>query len=67
MDSKKIRRIISKAMLSAFASLIICIAVWLLIGDIPYWKKRAVCVSTFSILYTFLFYSLNRKEQNLKQ
>ena len=51
MDSKKIRRIISKAMLSAFASLIICIAVWLLIG---------------SILYTFLFYLLNRKEQNYK-
>ena len=62
----KLWRIVSTALLFAFVCLIICIAVWILSGDIPYWKKRAVCVSTFSILYTFLFYLLNRKEQDYK-
>lgn len=66
MDSIKFMRIVSTALLFAFVCLIICIAVWILSGDIPYWKKRAVCVSTFSILYTFLFYLLNRKEQDYK-
>ena len=47
---KKIRRILSKAVLSAFVSLIICIAVWILSGDIQNWMKVVIYAITFAIL-----------------
>jgi len=61
MDSKKIRRIISKAMLSAFVCLIICIAVWILRGDIQNWMKVIVYAITFAILLPLIHHIRKNK------
>ena len=61
MDSKKIRRIISKAMLSAFVCLIISIAVWIVSGDIQNWMKVIVYAITFAILLPLIHHIRKNK------
>ena len=61
MDSIKIRRIISKAMLFAFVCLIISIAVWILSGDIQNWMKVVIYAITFAILFPLIHYIRKNK------
>ena len=42
--------------LFAFICLIICIAVWMLSGDIQNWMKFIVCAITFAILLPLIRY-----------
>lgn len=56
MDSIKFMRIVSTALLFAFVCLIICIAVWILSGDIQNWMKFIVCAITFAILLPLIRY-----------
>ena len=42
--------------LFAFIYLIICIAVWMLSGDIQNWMKFIVCAITFAILLPLIRY-----------
>ena len=58
---KKIRRILSKAVLSAFVSLIICIAVWILSGDIQNWMKVVIYAITYAILLPLIHYIRKNK------
>ena len=61
MDSKKIRRIISTALLFAFVCLIISIAVWILSGDIQNWMKVVIYAITFAILFPLIHYIRKNK------
>ena len=61
MDSKKIRRIISTALLFAFACLIISIAVWILSGDIQNWMKVVIYAITFAILLPLIHHIRKNK------
>ena len=54
-------------MLSAFASLIICIAVWILSGDIQNWMKFIVCAITFAILLPLIRYVRKNRILNNEQ
>ena len=61
MDSKKIRRIISTALLFAFVCLIISIAVWIVSGDIQNWMKVIVYAITFAILLPLIHHIRKNK------
>ena len=61
MDSKKIRRIISTALLFAFVCLIISIAVWIVSGDIQNWMKVVIYAITFAILFPLIHYIRKNK------
>lgn len=61
MDSIKIRRIISTALLFAFVCLIISIAVWILSGDIQNWMKVVIYAITFAILFPLIHYIRKNK------
>lgn len=61
MDSIKIRRIISKALLFAFVCLIISIAVWIVSGDIQNWMKVIVYAITFAILLPLIHHIRKNK------
>ena len=54
-------RIVSTALLFAFVCLIICIAVWILSGDIQNWMKFIVCAITFAILLPLIHYIRKNK------
>lgn len=56
MDSIKFMRIVSTALLFAFVCLIICIAVWILSGDIQNWMKVVIYAITFAILLPLIRY-----------
>ena len=61
MDSIKIRRIISTALLFAFVCLIISIAVWIVSGDIQNWMKVIVYAITFAILLPLIHHIRKNK------
>ena len=61
MDSKKIRRIISTALLFAFVCLIISIAVWIVSGDIQNWMKVVIYAITFAILLPLIHHIRKNK------
>jgi hypothetical protein len=57
----KLWRIISTALLFAFACLIISIAVWILSGDIQNWMKVVIYAITFAILFPLIHYIRKNK------
>jgi low affinity Fe/Cu permease len=61
MDSIKFMRIVSTALLFAFVCLIICIAVWILSGDIQNWMKVIVYAITFAILLPLIHHIRKNK------
>ena len=61
MDSIKFMRIVSTALLFAFVCLIICIAVWILSGDIQNWMKVIIYAITFAILFPLIHYIRKNK------
>ena len=61
MDSIKFMRIVSTALLFAFVCLIICIAVWILSGDIQNWMKVVIYGITFAILFPLIHYIRKNK------
>ena len=61
MDSIKFMRIVSTALLFAFVCLIICIAVWILSGDIQNWMKVVIYAITFAILLTLIHHIRKNK------
>lgn len=61
MDSIKFMRIVSTALLFAFVCLIICIAVWILSGDIQNWMKVVIYAITFAILLPLIHYIRKNK------
>ena len=61
MDSIKFMRIVSTALLFAFVCLIICIAVWILSGDIQNWMKVVIYAITFAILLPLIHHIRKNK------
>ena len=50
--------------LFAFICLIICIAVWMLSGDIQNWMKLVIYAITFAILFPLISYIKKNKTSN---
>ncbi len=59
----KLWRIASTALLFAFVCLIICIAVWILRGDIQNWLKVVIYAITFAILFPLIHYIKKNKSE----
>ena len=49
--------------LFAFICLIICIAVWMLSGDIQNWMKLVIYAITFAILFSLIRYIKKNKSE----
>jgi len=61
MKTIKLWRIVSTVLLFTFVCLIICIAVWILSGDIQNWMKVIVYAITFAILLPLIHHIRKNK------